>query len=297
VYINKIFTNTDYKIQFQGNIWNQIGLYKTTPADLSLNTYYNLTGPSESFNAYFEQSVTINKDDQIIVTPLIQHTEPSHGLGLYPMSFVINLLAGNNLLENDTYTTSSTQDLADFITKAIAKFTDPELKNPFISGIIPSGASKLPGNNPNPSINITICLNKILTHTDYTVSFVSNQLVGPSLDQTTWDYYLGFDSEYDMSVTPNPIENNTTTNQNEITLIDNSNNFFYIQPFSDIDGLITPRNTYTIKVTIPAGGYTIENLYAEINLFFNNCFIGFSTLFSSFTPFLVSLSSFEMANL
>ena len=258
VYVNRVFDNTKYNVMFKGNNFPQLfGQTGDQIIDLDVNnTFIGTTARS---------LVTLDTTDQLIIIPKYTHQESGVDV---PLPFVLQLVdnsVGQKTFQS-LYSTSERDGIIDYINGRISSYTDLPGSTPLlVGGNINNGTNVSDNGSKNMGkLKLTVVIHKMLTYSDYRVRFVSNQYVGDV--SNAWVAYLGFNPVYE-TVPGGVITNNTQIRGNEISL-DNSNNYFYIRSYPEIDGL-TSTGTYDIKITLPfdpeSNQYTIEEVYEFIN--------------------------------
>jgi hypothetical protein len=247
--INKIFDETKYTIDFSGTDLSNVLQIRCNNIDLSINNVFtgtfNITGSGYRINSPYLMVVSPKSDygnehaGNFSVTPL------------YPDKTYDNLI-----------------DMETDINYAFSRFIDYDGDN------VLSGTNiKFTNNSGIVTATLTIKINKILTQTDYKVSFYDpNSTNGSFTDPSnSWYNYLKIPRR-DFSLNEylvaresfSEISGNSVVFGNQITL-NNTNNYFYIKPLPNAKGLYTTNNTNDIKITISDGTYTRPQLLQAIN--------------------------------
>lgn len=246
VLINNSFTNEQYTVRASGQIIDIFGL-SSNPA--RIRTY-----PTNRYNnpAYSYQTVVFVENDKLIIEP-----SGNYGNQNAP-KFEINF-------NDPTGTTfNSNTELANYLNDTIVYYVDSTGRTPLKNSIVEY--------NVSDGFVLTLSVSIQLTQYDYRMVLESSN--------NSWTQDLSFNSSYDLSANYDSttgfsvVRNNKQIKTNQITMHDGSNNYFYITPYSSIDGLQTsrPADQYKIKITIPdtskgTGGtlYSIVELINAIN--------------------------------
>jgi hypothetical protein len=241
VSVNKIYTQNDYYIRFNGNKIAEL-------FDQSANKNIDLSGQNvfSSRDDYDYSNLNI-KDEKIQIR--LKHNED------VSLSIVF---------------TKGYSGFNDFINDLSNSFTDiSDVCN--LNNLKPLKKSTITGSSIG-SITMTINIDNSLRTSDYTLKLNSknNNWVN-YLDFNTGiqknDYYV---STYSLKETSD-ISNNSVIYDNLIEL-DASNNYFELIPFSDINGLNTLKNYYTIRIGLSYNigeTYAMDEIYDKINEVFN----------------------------
>lgn len=124
-------------------------------------------------------------------------------------------------------------------------------------------------------VTLTIKVTKILTQKDYQLIFnepASNGLWNSTDVNNTWYKYLNI-SQSTFNLNEYLVQGQSYAHVygsdpifgNKITLVDNYNNYFYIKPLPNANGVYTETNNNDIKITITPGVYTRPELINAIN--------------------------------
>jgi hypothetical protein len=282
--INNTFTTADYGIDFTNSVLNFFyGMtYNGTDVSGNLTAGSSFTGfLTVGSNYAIPLDVNLNT-----IPPTLMTIYPQSGLGNsnadpFVVPFVYTL-STNTQIENNFLVYTNHLDLSSDINKSISLFLDQNGQNTL------SGTNIVYGNIVNNQYTGTITINvfKNLTQNGYNAilyDIVNGQpFFGTS---NSWKTYLSFVNNtypllnYDIPTQPYSQFTGTLSVVGEtIVLYDNSNNFFYIKPLPDANGLYTTTaGTYTntnyndIRIDIPAGIYTTTiQLFDAINNVFTN---------------------------
>jgi hypothetical protein len=282
--INNTFTTADYGIDFTNSVLNFFyGMtYNGTDVSGNLTAGSSFTGfLTVGSNYAIPLDVNLNT-----IPPTLMTIYPQSGLGNsnadpFVVPFVYTL-STNTQIENNFLVYTNHLDLSSDINKSISLFLDQNGQNTL------SGTNIVYGNIVNNQYTGTITINvfKNLTQNGYNAilyDIVNGQpFFGTS---NSWKTYLSFVNNtypllnYDIPTQPYSQFTGTLSVVGEtIVLYDNSNNFFYIKPLPDANGLYTTTTgTYTntnyndIRIDIPAGIYTTTiQLFDAINNVFTN---------------------------
>ena len=248
--INKTFNEKKYKVDFTDtDLANELHL-SGVDFDLSFNTVF--TGSLQASPSYL-----INSQYLMIIKPKTgfgNENAPDFNVSpLYP---------------SKTYT-SYKQMEAD-INLAFSNFEDDDGDH-VLSG------TNIILNNVNGTITATLSIKvtKILTQTDYELIF--NDLWDITDVNNTWYKYLNI-SQSTFNLNQYLVQGESYSHVygsspifgNKITLVENSNNYFYIKPLPNANGVYTEKNTNDIKITINPGVYTRPQLLEAINTLLSN---------------------------
>jgi hypothetical protein len=248
--INKIFDETKYRINFSGTDLSNV--LHITGNNIDLSNQNVFTG---NFN--------ITGSGYRIDSPYLMVISPKSGYGNeYAGNFSIPPLYSNKNYDNLI-------DMETDINYAFSRFTDNDGDN------VLSGTNiKFTNNSGIVTATLTIKINKILTQTDYKISFYDYKSTnGWSADASnSWYNFLKIPQQsYNLNdklvegQSYAQIDGSYAIYGNQITLIDNSNNYFYIKPLPNAKGLYTTNATNDIKITINPGSYTRPQLLQAIN--------------------------------
>jgi hypothetical protein len=280
---NTIFTSAQYGIDFTNSV---------------LHTFYNMTyeGPTYSGNLpnpttglAFTGSLPIGAVYPIPVDASF-NTIPPALITIYPQTtfgnanadpFIIPFvytLSERTQIESGNLIYTNHLDIATDINRSISLFTDSN------GDAVTSGTQFIYSGISGDSYTSVFTVNvfKNITQIGYDAILYDIVNGNPFFGTTnSWKKYLAFSQDsYDLSLYDIPdqpysqIQGTLTVVGETLTLYDNSNNYFYIKPLPQIDGLYTTTlnptfvNSYynDIRIDIPAGTYntTIE-LFSAIN--------------------------------
>jgi hypothetical protein len=285
LFVRKIFTNVDYYISFNG--LKLVQLFAFTQADInlseqdriirnSLNAITSITfdlSVKSSFAVSVLDPFFLFETDNITITPKIQY-------GGYPLPYVlkpVNSLSNTNTNETEIFEQAS--DISERLNSRIVSFLDGQGKNPFLSPTLNTSALL---NSDNAGFVFNVYITKILTSSDYKLVLYSNQGASSQNVQNTWSSYFGFNGTSgvaDITIPEQEYTNFGSSILNTIQISDNlitlneTNNYFYIKPYSDVNGLQTTNGLYNIKITMPLEEteygnlkvYSVDDIYASIN--------------------------------
>ena len=254
VSIQRVFTTPHYTVKFYGNnsdtdLTRLFNVSEEVDYDLSvMSTFAGLSGISITFQKTKDR-IEIHPKESIFGSPK-------------PNPFIIYMVDPNGT--NDSITPPGAADLATYIKSRLIGYMDSQGKYPLANSTT----------SYEPTFQLVIGVSKSLTYQDYEVAFESIQNTEMPLGTQTnssWTDYLGFESSYQLS-TGSSVVGTLKKTENILDLVDNSNNFFYIRPYGDINGLndSVVAGFYDIKITLTPGTYTADTLYTEINRQFAN---------------------------
>jgi hypothetical protein len=113
----------------------------------------------------------------------------------------------------------------------------------------------------------TLNISKTLTQLNYNAIFYDS--LSNAQTPNRWTEKLYFSPQYSFTSIPNMsyslIKNAQAISDNQIKLEDGINNAFTFKTYSDINGLHTNTDIYEVKIVIPPGIYTQNQLYTAIN--------------------------------
>jgi len=290
--INKKFDETTYKIIFENDnidtntFFSNVLNFKNDRVDLSNNNIL-----TSSFDSRPSYTIDPSKNPYLITIMPIQDSDYGNGKGrvifnVKPINSTVKLYASLKQMEND-------------INTAFNQFTDDDghyvLKGTNVIFTILD--------NSNVNATLTIKVNKVLTQSDYKVIFYDpNSTDGWSADASnSWYNFLKIPKQSynlkDYLVTGQSyaqIDGSYAIYGNEITLIDNSNNYFYIKPLGNADGVYTANDTNDIKINILPGKYTRSQLINAINTQLSNNSLTQGSSISIFTKNTLEYTKFRI---
>jgi len=271
--INKTFDETKYTVNFRNTNLANLLKFPTTKSDFSnniplygrdLSNCIDGTGQIDlsfvnvlrsRFNA--GPSYTIDSSYLMIIEP-----KRSFGNENTP-SFDIKPIRPST-----TY--SSLKQMEREINEAFNNFKDNDEDN-----VLTGTNIVLNNNNGIIDATLTIKVKKILTQSDYSVIFNDpKSLYGWSIDASnSWYNFLKIPQQsYNLKdylvigQSYAQIDGSYAIFGNQIILNDASkNNYFYIKPLSNANGVYTEKNTNDIQIDIPFGTYTRSQLINAIN--------------------------------
>jgi len=236
-YVNRTFTQKHYVLQAYGRMATILGLVAGQIYDLSAaNTFTNL---------YSFTNITLTTNDRIVISP---KTSEQYG-NQSAAPWTVNFSSGGTSF-------SKFETLRQHISTTLTTFLDPQVKPPLKNSTFQYATGV--------GYTLHLLIEKTLTQNDYRIEFVS------SMTPNSWTQYLKFNPSYvlagyaDANFAYNKIQNNATLNDNQIELIDGSNNYFYIRHYN-INGLETSNRIYDIPIVLPEGTYSRAQLYISIN--------------------------------
>jgi len=294
--INKKFDETTYEIIFVNNntdtntFFSNVLNFSNDGVDLSVSNI--LTSNFGSRPSYTIDPLT---NPYLMTIMPIQDSDYGNdnapAFNVKPINSTVKLYASLKQMEND-------------INSAFNQFTDND------------GDYVLKGTNviftiiDNSTVNatLTIKVNKVLNQSDYKVIFydpksntsLSNS--GWSIDASnSWYNFLKIPQQsFNLNDYLVPGESyaqiygSSPIYGNEITLIDNSNNYFYLKPMSNADGVFTQKNTNDIIINISPGKYTRSQLINAINTQLSNNSLTQGSSISIFTKNTIEYTKFRI---
>jgi hypothetical protein len=278
--VNKSFDETKYKIDFTYTDLSNILHFSGDDIDLSENNILTSTFSASS-------SYTIDSTYLIIIRPKTGYGNE------YAPSFNVEPIRPSTTytslkqMENDINLAFSTfsDKYGDFVLRG----TTISLNN--ISGIIYS--------------NLTVKIKKILTQSNYQLIFydpASNNEWNSSDTNNTWYNFLKIPQQSfylrDYLVPGQSyaqIYGASAIYGNQIVLNDASNNnYFYVKPLSNANGVYTENNTNDIRIDIPFGTYTRSQLINVINTNLSNNPLLQGSSMSVFTKNTIEYTKFRL---
>jgi hypothetical protein len=253
-YINRTFTEKYYVLQAYGRMATIFGL--------SAEQIYDLSDTNIFTNLYTFTSISLGPNDKIIISPKTAETYGNHTAAPWTIVF------------NSSASFSNRERLRAHIATRLNSFVDPEGKTPFQTSTVQfiTGVG----------YRLTLHVIKTFTQNDYRVVFQS------TMAQNSWTQNLKFNATYNLSDYSDPnfayntVRNNLPLNDNQIDLIDGSNNYFYIRHYN-IDGLETEDRIYDIPVVLPGGTYSRAQLYITINQVLDSNYLTHGSYVASYT--------------
>jgi hypothetical protein len=236
VVINQTFTNVSYTAKATGKIARIFGM-----VDGSTNA---LTGTSQDFsNNYILTTIQFNSSDTLVLTP----TSNTNNSSASP--FIIDF--------SNSISYSDIDLLVLYMNDRLINYKDPILNT------YPFSFSSIYYDYLNTCFVLHIDINQKLTQNNYTLTMYSDI-------SNNWVTKLYFDPFYVLANfsqnngSNSLIKNNVSISDKQITFLSSqTNNYFELIPHPDIIGL--QDNLYKIKVTIPPGTYSMNQLVIAIN--------------------------------
>lgn len=277
-YIKKKFTTNTYYFDCSSDCY-----FKYLKFDLSSNlstiygtltpapTYYNLND-GVLFRIYPRVSLNLgNKNaDPFVVT--LDCSKVYHNIDI-----------SANKYNNQQFTGLVANELKKILEWSIQNWVDPVLQNKPLQN---SSVSCLYDQSSNTygsyyvlKTTVDLSINTELTYKNYRVIFTDS-------NANSWNKYLFLDSSYSLKYMNSNYNSNynisyaTYTGNNKIygnlvTLYDNSNNYFYLQPL--LPGVTDSTNANRIKITIDASAngtnYTLGDIVNKIQLQFDSIIV------------------------
>jgi hypothetical protein len=161
--------------------------------------------------------------------------------------------------------------LQDALNTLFTNFTDYNGNSPLRNSRVSITTANV-GGEIKLKLELNLVISKSITQLNYSVTFFDSEAENES--DNRWSQQLFFDEYYlisDEQLNTNgssTIINNEPISDNEILIESGINNYFYLKPYDDIDGLYTTNNTYAIKIEIPPRTYSRNTLYSAINTAF-----------------------------
>jgi hypothetical protein len=251
--INKKFDETKYKIDFTNTYLNT--RFEITGVDMDLFNTNVFTGTFQASSSY-----TIDSGANLLII------KPKQGFG--------NENAGNFVVTqgtNKTYT--SFKEMENDINLAFTRFKDND------GQYVLNGTNILLTNDSGTiTATLTVKVTKVLTQNDYELVF--NDPTNTSglweNNNNSWYKYLKISQNtYTLGSylvageSYSSITGESAIFGNEITLT-TTNNYFYIKPLSNANGVYTETNNNDIKITLTPGTYTRPQLIDAINTVLSN---------------------------
>jgi hypothetical protein len=293
------YTSSNHKINFQFNVCKLFDTSMYT-IDLSGTALYNKLG--------FNNQHNINLSDDTVFSSIVIGKGNNWDLEFTNNPILMYIKSNSDANygnQNANWFTVKTPDtknmsVAEMQTAINTQFTDFSynglypLKNSYIK------ISEL--DSSRYECELVIEVNYTLLSSDYRVVFTdpsSNEFENINnswynnlqLEKSTYtlsDYILtdvsySYVDSYANIYNSANIDNSGILLNHEITLIDGSNNYFYIKPRTDAYSVYNSKGYNDISFNIPAGTYTHNQLFAAINTLFSNNSLTVGSSVGSFT--------------
>jgi hypothetical protein len=263
--INKKFDETKYIVDFTGTFFlTKFGI-SDVDVDLSLDNVF--TGSFQSSSSYTIDTLQPESPSYLMI--IKPKSDPDFGNKNAPIFNVPPLYASK------TYT--SFRQMESDINLAFSRFYDDDGDYVLAGTNIEFSSINIDG---TIDVTLTIKVTKILTQNDYQLIFnepASNGLWNSTDVNNTWYKYLNI-SQSTFNLSLGLVEGQSYAHVNgsapifgnKITLLDNYNNYFYIKPLPNANGVYTETNKNDIKITITPGVYTRPQLLEAINTLLAN---------------------------
>jgi hypothetical protein len=263
--INKKFDETKYIVDFRNTFFlTKFGI-SGVDLDLSLNNVF--TGSFQSSSSYTIDTLQQESPSYLMIIKPKSDPYPDFGNKNAPIFNVPPFYASK------TYTNFKQMEFD--INLAFSNFRDDD------GDYVLAGTNILLNNiNGTIDVTLTIKVTKILTQNDYQLIFnepASNGLWNSTDVNNTWYKYLNI-LQSTFNLNDYLVEGKSYAHVygsapifgNKITLLDNYNNYFYIKPLPNANGVYTETNKNDIKITITPGVYTRPQLLEAMNTLLAN---------------------------
>lgn len=245
VVINQTFTNLDYTITASGTIGQLFGMETGHP--------YTMTNPVTDFSGnYILNTIQLTSNDTLTITPV----KSSNNTNASP--FIISF--------SDSNTYSSIDLLVLHLNNILINYTDTILNTR------PFSYSSIYYDYVNSRFVLSVDIVQKLTQNNYVLEMVSIDTTKSTDAQNNWVTQLKFDTSYNLTTysqnngSNSLIVNNEQISDKQITILaTQKTNYLELIPYSDIAGLQTPTNLYSVKITVPQGSYSMYQLITYIN--------------------------------
>ena len=130
--------------------------------------------------------------------------------------------------------------------------------------------TKVVGSDVKLNAEMSLIIAKTISQLNYIVNYVDP--LSTTEQNNRWKTDLFLDVSYNLSQAiliengSSVIKNNSPITDNEILIENGINNYFYLKPYADIDGLYTENGSYAVKIEIPPRSYSRNTLYTAINI-------------------------------
>ena len=301
--INKTFDETKYKVNFRNTDLSNILQFPATKADFVKNkSLYN--------DIDFSDSIDDTGNIDLSNVSVFKSRFPARGGSGYTINsqylMIIKPKPNNGIKITDEYkvapielaTYGSVKLMENAINLAFSRFTDND------GDFVLSGTT-ISLNNISGTVQatLTVKVKKILTQKDYKVSFYDpNSLIVWSSDTNSWYNFLKIPQQsYNLKdylvvgQSYSQIDGSYAIYGNQIILSNiSNNNYFYIKPLPNANGVYTANNTNDIRIDIPYGTYTRSQLINAINTKLSNNPITQGSSISIFTKNTIENTKFRL---
>lgn len=242
----KRFDNTNYKISSAGSNLQQMFGFTATPATIQ-STYNN---PAYPFSV-----LQFGPSDHLVFTP-----NPNMGIDVSDPTTTFTVVFDSTVVYNRV------DPLVAYMNSVLVNYTTANGKYPLQRCYVSYDV------NTGFTLNVDVLLQ--FTQTDYKVTMYSNMV------ENSWNSFLKFNSNtvtdsgaritYTIADATyvngySVIRNTEALFANQITLYDNSYNYFDLIPYSTIDALTPSTRNYDIRIILPAGTYTSSDIISVMN--------------------------------
>jgi hypothetical protein len=265
--VNHLFNQDKYSISF-GTKFQGLGFSNST-IDLSGNSTF--TGTRETGASYTIDSAD---DGYYIMTIAPNTVDGSYG-NQYAFPFYVPAIPVNG-----EYTYGTLKELSTSINLALTSYTDTDgdavLSKSSFSHTINSDSG---GGTTTVTFTLNIVVRKYLTQTDYELYLydpTETTGVWESTDNTWYNYLKFYDQSYNLTdalvsgQSYSYIYGNDFVFDNQIDIVTDENDTFYIKALSTVNGLYTSTLANDVTITIPSGTYTRGALITQINSLFSS---------------------------
>jgi len=242
---NNMYTS-DYKISFNGS--NASRIFNVPDGEI----IYLSSRSTFHYNLQPTEIPEFGPGDNITFTPV----NPKNGT-----PFIMPFSAGGSIVFN------SIDEFVSYINETLSNYVDAEDVDYF-------NMNPLANSNINiDTLDLRIAVHKRLTYHDYKIAFTSDDL-----HVNSWNTFLGFtynsitNNAFDCSANATNEILNTKQLVPNLFFLNNTNNYFNVKSFSDINGLTQNGvGLYDIRVNIDLsnGYYTIDEIFDKINNVFD----------------------------
>ena len=299
---NKFHINADDKLEFNADISYNIGI-SNYYLDLSNTILGNIFNDSTSvdipnkYNDYdlsanngFIQENNINTQVSYNINNILNDPNVDYVLRLIPKTDgparnlpKINIKPeyiddSNNIVDFSTETSVVIDELEIYIKKSIQTYIDNSYNKP---NLLETSDFSLTDNAGILTFDLSLNISDYLDETNYKMIFSDT-------DTEMWSGKFHLDSSYNLSIT-NPVQSSKSVDDDVIT-ITTSNNQLIIEPLlPEIDGgsngVYDVLNRNTVRINIPDGDYTRNELLTSINNLLRTTTINNGKIISYFASF------------